>query len=297
MRLSNLKPCNSKLSNSNRRLLDMQLDMQLIDTHVHLNFDSFADDLDWVAQQWRAAGVVQLVHSCVEPAEFDSIRRIADRFPELFFAVGLHPLDVEKWTDQLAAEILALAQSDPRVVAIGELGLDFYKSDSQALQEKVFWEQLLVARQLDRPVIIHCRDAAARMVEILSRFWVEQGPVRGVMHCWSGSPEETAWFLELGFYISFSGIVTFKNALQVQASAQLVAADRILIETDCPFLSPVPKRGERRNQPAYVRYVADQVARLRQVTVETLAEQTTANARRLFQLPDQARVPEHLLPA
>lgn len=270
--------------------------MQLIDTHVHLNFDSFADDLDKVAQQWREAGVVQLVHSCVEPAEFDSIRRLADRFPELSFAVGLHPLDVEKWTESLATEILALAQSDPRVVAIGEIGLDFYKSDSQTLQETAFWEQLLLARQLNRPVIIHCRDAAARMVELLRAFWAEQGPVQGVMHCWSGNPEETQWFLDLGFYISFSGIVTFKNALQVQASAQIVPNDRILIETDCPFLSPVPKRGERRNQPAYVRYVADQVAQLRQVTVETLAAQTTANARRLFQLSDPKPSPE-LLPA
>jgi TatD DNase family protein len=104
------------------------------------------------------------------------------------------------------------------------------------------------------------------------------------MHCWSGTPEETQWFLDLGFYISFSGIVTFKNALQVQASAQMVPSDRILIETDCPFLSPVPKRGERRNQPAYVHYVAEQIARLRQVSLEDIANQTTANACRLFRL-------------
>jgi TatD DNase family protein len=258
--------------------------MQLIDTHVHLNFDSFAPDLEQVAQNWRSAGVVRLVHSCVEPAEFDSIRTLADRYPELAFAVGLHPLDVEKWSSESGEQILSLAQSDSRVVAIGEIGLDFYKADNQSLQEQVFRAQLQIAHQLNLPVIIHCRDAATRMAEIMRAFWAEIGAVRGVMHCWSGTPEETQWFLDLGFYISFSGIVTFKNALQVQESAKLVPAERILVETDCPFLTPVPKRGERRNQPAYVRYVAEQVAQLRQMPLEALAAQTTANACNLFKL-------------
>lgn len=258
--------------------------MQLIDTHVHLNFDSFAADLDEVADNWRSAGVIKLVHSCVEPAEFAQIQAIANRFPELSFAVGLHPLDVEKWTATTAEQILQLAQSEARIVAIGEIGLDFYKADQQDLQEDVFQAQLQIARQLDLPVIIHCRDAAARMAELLQTAWSNDGPVRGVMHCWSGNPEETRWFLDLGFYISFSGIVTFKSATQVHQSAQCVPADRILVETDCPFLAPVPKRGERRNQPAYVRYVADRVAELRQVSIETLAAQTTANACTLFGL-------------
>jgi TatD DNase family protein len=258
--------------------------MRLIDTHVHLNFESFAPDLDQVAENWRSVGVVRLIHSCVEPAEFDGIRAIADRYPELAFAVGLHPLDAEKWTTASAEQILRLAQSDPRVVAIGEIGLDFYKADNQAWQKQVFQAQLQIAAQLDLPVIIHCRDAAERMAELLQAFWAKSRLVRGVMHCWSGTPTETQWFLDLGFYISFSGIVTFKNALQVQESAKLVPADRILIETDCPFLAPVPKRGERRNQPAYVRHVAEQVARLRQVSLEELAEQTTANACALFRL-------------
>lgn len=267
--------------------------MQLIDTHVHLNFDSFTPDLDQVAQNWRSAGVVRLVHSCVEPSEFDNIRDLANRFPELFFAVGLHPLDVEKWTAGSGDQILSLAQSDQRVVAIGEMGLDFYKADNQALQETVFQAQLHIAQQLDLPIIVHCRDAAVRMAELLRSFWSDYGAVRGVMHCWSGSPEETQWFLDLGFYISFSGIVTFKNATQVQASAKYVPADRILIETDCPFLAPVPKRGERRNQPAYVRYVAEHVAQLRQVHLETIAAQTTANACALFGLsqPEPALTP------
>jgi TatD DNase family protein len=258
--------------------------MQLIDTHVHLNFENFQPDLDAVAHSWREAGVVRLVHSCVEPDEFDDIRAIADRFPEVAIAVGLHPLDVEKWHSSMAERILTLAQSDSRVVAIGETGLDFYKADDREPQYTAFWQQLLIAQRLDLPVIIHCRDAAVELHDRLQAFWAEHGPVRGVMHCWSGTPEETNWFLDLGFYISFSGIVTFKNATSVQASACMVPSDRLLIETDCPFLAPVPKRGERRNQPAYVRFVAEQVARLRQVPLEQLASETTMNACQLFRL-------------
>jgi TatD DNase family protein len=258
--------------------------MQLVDTHVHLNFESFQPDLDAVAQGWRDAGVVRLVHSCVEPSEFGAIQAIANRFPELSFAVGLHPLDMDKWSPMLGDQLLALARSDVRVVAIGETGLDFYKADDRELQKQAFQTQLAVAQALNLPVIIHCRDAAADMATLLRSFWQQHGPVAGVMHCWSGTPEETQWFLDLGFYISFSGIVTFKNATQVHASAQLVPSDRLLIETDCPFLAPVPKRGERRNQPAYVRYVAEQVANLRGKSVEAIAAQTTRNACHLFGL-------------
>lgn len=259
--------------------------MQLIDTHVHLNFDSFQPDLDDVARQWREAGVVQLVHSCVEPAEFSVIKDIADRFPEIYFAVGLHPLDAEKWTSESVDQIFDLARSDARVVAIGEMGLDFYKAENREHQIEVFEAQLAIAHALDLPVIIHCRDAAKEMAELLRSRQQRGETVRGVMHCWSGTPEETQCFLDLGFYVSFSGIVTFKNAQAVHASAQMVPAARLLIETDCPFLAPVPKRGERRNQPAYVRYVAERVAELRQESVEAIAAQTTANARRLFKLP------------
>ncbi|ESA37206.1 sec-independent protein translocase [Leptolyngbya sp. Heron Island J] len=264
--------------------------MQLVDTHVHINFDSFQSDLDEVAAAWRRAGVVHLVHSCVEPSEFDGIQAIADRFSEVSFAVGLHPLDMDKWTPDLAARICQLARSDQRVVAIGETGLDFFKADDQACQIEAFRAQLAIAYDLSLPVIIHCRDAAVTMREVLQDFWRERGPVQGVMHCWTGTPEETQWFLDLGFYVSFSGIVTFKSATQVQASAQMVGCDRILVETDCPFLTPVPKRKEKRNQPANVLHVAKFVANLRDTSLEALAAQTTANARALFNLPETSFV-------
>lgn len=265
--------------------------MQLIDTHVHLNFEVFDPDLPVLAQRWREAGVVRMVHSCVEPSEFPKTQALAQRFPELFFAVGLHPLDVAQWSASSAAEILALAQSDPKVVAIGETGLDFYKAANHAEQATVLEAHLQIARQLNLPVIIHCRDAARPMVEHFHRFWDQNGPVAGVMHCWGGTPEETQWFLDLGFYISFSGTVTFAKATQIQAAAQIVPSDRLLIETDCPFLAPVPKRGKGPNEPAYVQYVAQKVADLRGVALEELAAQTTANACRLFALPVPAEEP------
>lgn len=257
--------------------------MQLVDSHVHLNFDVFEPDLAAVRSRWQDAGVVHLVHSCVEPQEFAQIQALAAQFPELSFAVGLHPLDAEKWTPDTASEILALAGSDSKVVALGEMGLDFYKADNEEQQRMVFEAQLAIASQLSLPVIIHCRDAAERMREILLSWKQREGEkARGVMHCWGGTPEETQWFLDLDFYISFSGTVTFKNAKQIHESAQIVKSDRLLIETDCPFLSPVPKRNQRRNEPAYVQYVAQAVAHLRGVTTEAIAAQTTQNACKLF---------------
>jgi TatD DNase family protein len=259
--------------------------MQLIDTHVHINFDIFQSDLETVRSRWQEAGVVHLVHSCVEPAEFSSIAALAHQFPELSFAVGLHPLDVDKWNNQTADEIKSLALSDPKVVAIGEMGLDFYKADNYEQQYLVFEAQLNLAAELDLPVIIHCRNATSEVREVLQKWKNLKGEtVRGVMHCWGGTPEETQWFLDLGFYISFSGTVTFKNAKQIQESAAMVRSDRLLIETDCPFLAPVPKRGEKRNEPAYVRYVAEQVARLRGETTDAIAALTTQNACKLFGL-------------
>jgi TatD DNase family protein len=261
--------------------------MQLIDTHVHLNFDVFQGNLDSLRSRWRDAGVVHLVHSCVEPKEFKSIQALADQFPELSFAVGLHPLDADRWTEKTAEQIFQLASSDNRVVAIGEMGLDFYKADNEHQQRLVLEKQLEIAHKLNKPVIIHCRDAASSLKKIFQDFWKTKGAVGGVMHCWAGNTEETKAFLDLGFYISFSGVVTFKNAELIRESAAIVPSDRLLIETDCPFLAPVPNRGKT-NEPAYVRHVAECLASLRQVSLEDLAEQTTENACELFgiSLPD-----------
>ena len=189
---------------------------------------------------------------------------------------------LRKILDQCAT---ALAQSHPKLVAIGEMGLDFYRSEDTEKQKDVFWRQLEIAHKLDKPVIIHCREAAQTAREILIKFNEENGQIRGVMHCWTGTPEETRWFLDLGMYVSFSGVVTFKNAKQVHQSAEIVPDDRLLIETDCPFLAPVPYRGKR-NEPAYVQYVAEKLAQIRQVSVEKIAQQTNLNAHKLFNFPE-----------
>ncbi len=258
--------------------------MKLIDSHVHLNFDVFEPDIEAVRSRWQENGVVKLVHSCVEPSEFSRIQQLANTYPEISFAVGLHPLDADKWTKEMAGEIRALANCEPKVVAIGETGLDFYKADNEVQQRLVLESQLEIAASLNLPVIIHCRDAATQLKEILQFFQENNsGQIRGVMHCWGGTIEETQWFLDLGLYISFSGTVTFKNAQQIHQSAQLVSKDRLLIETDCPFLSPVPKRGKR-NEPAFVLHVAQAIAQLRGETVEEIAQTTTANACKLFNL-------------
>ena len=174
--------------------------MRLIDTHVHVNFDSLKGEIDAVRERWLGAGVEQLVHSCVSPQEFDDILGLSQRFPELYCAVGLHPLEAEKqWHPSLGDEIADLAKSSERVVAIGETGLDFYKSDARQQQLDSLEAHLAIAHTLDLPVIVHCRNAAESMAEVLRHFQAKvDRPVKGVMHCWGGTPEETQWFLDLG---------------------------------------------------------------------------------------------------
>ena len=256
----------------------------LVDSHCHIVFRNFDDDLDAVAQRWRDAGVKALVHACVEPSEIPAIRALADRFPELRYSVGVHPLDTQHWLSDTPEVLKAAAEADPRVVAIGELGLDLFRDTNLEQQLAMLRPQLELAVALDLPVIVHCRDAAEPMLREL-RERAERGSCpRGVMHCWGGNPDEMAGFLELGFCISFSGTVTFPKAEATHACAQQVPADRYLVETDCPFLAPVPRRGKR-NEPAYVAAVAERVAELRGETLTEVANTSSANAARLFGLP------------
>jgi TatD DNase family protein len=260
--------------------------MRLVDTHVHINFPDYGQDLTAVRRRWQEAGVCRLIHACVTPEDFSKMQAIADQFPEVSLAVGVHPLNTaEFWQEDSAEQISTLAQSDPRVVAIGETGLDFYKAENQREQITAFQHQLRIAEELNLPVIIHCRDSAQTTYEVLKDF----PRVRGVMHCWAGNPVETEWFLGLGMYISFSGIITFKNAKQVHESCKIVPSDRLLIETDCPFLAPHPQRGKR-NEPALVQYVAQRLAELRNTEVWEIAEQTTNNAFTLFNLWSREQV-------
>jgi TatD DNase family protein len=257
----------------------------LVDSHCHIVFRNFDDDLDAVSARWREAGVKALVHACVEPAEIPAIRALADRFEELRYAVGVHPLDTGHWQTDTPAVLRQAALDDGRVVAIGELGLDLFRQSNLDEQLQMLRPQLDLAHELDLPVIIHCRDAAEPMlIELRSRAADGRCPA-GVMHCWGGTPVEMEAFLELGMFISFSGTVTFPKAEDTHQCARQVSADRYLVETDCPFLAPVPRRGKR-NEPAYVLNVAERVAELRGESLEQVARTSTANAQRLFRLPD-----------
>jgi TatD DNase family protein len=256
----------------------------LVDSHCHIVFRNFEADLEQVAQRWREAGVQSLVHACVEPAEIPAIRALADRFPELRYSVGVHPLDTEHWAPDTQQVLREAARSDGRVVAIGELGLDLFRDKNLEQQLAVLRPQLDLACELELPVIVHCRDAAEPMLaELRQRASIGACP-RGVMHCWGGTPEEMAGFLELGLYISFSGVVTFPKAEATHACARQVPAERYLVETDCPFLAPSGHRGKR-NEPAFVAAVAARVAELRGESLEQVAHTSTRNAAALFALP------------
>ncbi|MFM1798998.1 MAG: hypothetical protein RLZZ117_1276 [Cyanobacteriota bacterium] len=256
----------------------------LVDSHCHLVFRQFDDDLTAVVARWREAGVMALVHACVEPAEIPAIRALADRVPELRYAVGVHPLDGQKWESDTPTVLKEAAQADARVVAVGELGLDLYRQRNLDEQLAVLEPQLDLACALGLPVIVHCRDAAVPMLDVLRRRQAQGLCPPGVMHCWGGTPEEMKAFLDLGFCISFSGTVTFSKAEDIQACARQVPEDRYMVETDCPFLSPAPRRGKR-NEPANVAIVAAKVAEIRGETMEQVAVASTRNATKLFQLP------------
>tara|TARA_B100000965_G_scaffold402165_1_gene427511 strand:+ start:292 stop:1083 length:792 start_codon:yes stop_codon:yes gene_type:complete len=256
----------------------------IIDTHCHIIFSSFDEDREKVAERWRSQGVKALLHACVEPSEIPAIKSMADKFQELRYSVGVHPLDVHHWKPDTLNVLKNAASDDSRVVAIGELGLDLFKSKNLTEQLSILIPQLNLAWDLDLPVIVHCRDAAKEMLDVFSKLSQDGCCPRGVMHCWSGNVMEMNKFLELGFFISFSGNVTFKNSIDIHECAKEVPSSRFLVETDSPFLAPVPHRGKR-NEPYYVKYVVEKISELRGESFAEIAEKTTHNARELFGLP------------
>ena len=247
-------------------------------------FSNFDQDRDKVAQRWRAEGVKALLHACVEPSEIQAIKLLADQFKEMRYAVGVHPLDVDKWKSDTINILKNAAIDDSRVVAIGELGLDLFKAKNISDQLAILLPQLHLANELNLPVIVHCRDAANEMIEVFSKLSDEGCCPQGVMHCWSGNLKEMKKFLNLDFYISFSGNVTFKKAINIHECAKEVPPNRFLVETDSPFLSPEPHRGKR-NEPSHVRYVVEKIADLRGESFDEIASKSTQNARKLFGLP------------
>ncbi|BCV19996.1 TatD family hydrolase [Moorella sp. Hama-1] len=253
--------------------------MTLIDSHAHLNDPAFAGDLDEVMGRLEEAGVVGLVNVGYDvPSSRRAVEQAHSR-SYIHAAVAVHPHDALSFDAEAEATIRGLAR-DGRVVAIGETGLDYYRNLSpRQRQQEVFRWHLELAREWRLPVIIHDRDAHEDTLRILKK--AGPLPAGGVLHCFSGSWEMARECLELGFYISFAGPVTFKNAVKQRAIAARVPLERLLIETDCPYLTPEPHRGHR-NEPAYVGLVAAALAAARGQTVEEIATATATNARQLF---------------
>ena len=249
----------------------------LVDSHCHLDFADFAAERDAVIDRARTAGVGTMVTICTRLDEFPGVRAIAEAYGDVWCSVGVHPHEAADHAAIVADDLTALA-AHPRVVGIGESGLDFhYDHSPRDVQERVFRSHIAASRASGLPLIVHAREADAEIAGILR----EEGASSGVLHCFSSGRALAEAALELGFYISISGIVTFRNAEDLRAIVRDVPLDRLLVETDAPYLAPVPYRG-RRNEPAYVAATAAAVAALKGIEPQELAAATTDNFFRLF---------------
>ena len=257
----------------------------LIDTHAHLEMPDFSVDLEAVLDRARRAGVRQIITIGTDLASSRQAVELAARFPMVFAAVGVHPHDVARMPPTALDELAALARRD-KVVAVGEIGLDYYRDLSpRPLQRQAFVAQLGLARRLDLPVVLHCREAHADLLTVLRENCTRYSFLRGVMHCFSGSDADARAVLDLGLHVSFTGVITFPKAVRTREVAKVAPLERTMVETDCPYMAPQSHRG-RRNEPAYVADVADQLAAVHKVDLEMVAATTTETARHLFSLPE-----------
>jgi TatD DNase family protein len=255
----------------------------LVDSHAHLDFSEFDTDRQEVITRAQEAGVEIIVNAGAGLEASQAGVALAKTYPQVYAAVGVHPHEAKTLDDGVLAELRDLAQH-PKVVAIGEIGLDYYRDLSpRPVQRQAFQQQLALAKELGQPIIVHDREAHDDIMNML-RQWVREDhqPV-GVMHCFSGDLAMAREVIEMGFYISIPGPVTFTNARRLPELVRVLPLERLLIETDCPYLTPHPHRGKR-NEPAYVRLVAEAIARIRGMPLEQVARITTANARVLFGL-------------
>jgi TatD DNase family protein len=258
--------------------------MRLIDSHAHLDFDDYAGELDQVIARARAAGVERIV--CVglwrKAGDFGNALELAARDPSLFAAtIGIHPHEAARVPED-DWQVCEAAAQDPRVVAVGETGLDFhYDHSPRDVQEGAFRRSLRIARQAGKPVVVHVREADA----VCANVFREEGvpDAGGVIHCFTGDAAAARAYLDLGLFISVAGVVTFRTAEAIRDAVRIVPRDRLMIETDCPFLAPIPYRGKR-NEPAYVAETARKVAEVWGIPIEEVGELTSANTRRLFRL-------------
>jgi TatD DNase family protein len=253
----------------------------LIDSHAHLDMDDYKDDLEEVIDRAVEGGVERIVTIGIDLPSSVKALELANRFDFIYSTVGFHPHDADKVSDADLKELQILAK-EKKVVAWGEIGLDFFKNRSQKNRQiEIFNTQLEIAYDLGLPVIIHNRDADTEILDILKTY--RNADHKGIIHCFSSDYSAALTFIDLGFHISISGIVTFKNADKLKEVASRISIDRLLVETDAPFLAPVPKRGKR-NEPLFVSYTAKMIAELRGMKFEELAGITTANCKKLLNI-------------
>jgi len=252
--------------------------MRLIDTHCHLDSDQFDADREAVIERALATGVERMmaIGTGEGPPDLEAAIRLADRYPFIFATIGVHPHDASKAADETLDRLRELAHH-PKVLAIGEIGLDYhYNFSPRGVQGEIFERQLALAREAGKPIVIHTREAWADTLDLIRSHWRGEG----IMHCFTGDEAQAREALDLGFYLSFGGVLTFPKAESTRQAARITPADRILIETDCPYLAPVPHRGKR-NEPAFIAETARRLAEVRGVTAEEIAALTSENFTRL----------------
>jgi len=257
--------------------------MELIDTHCHLTFDELAEDVEAVIARSRDSGVTGWITVGTDTWQNRKAIELADKFENMYASVGTHPHDAKDATAETMTELKELAQN-AKVVAIGETGLDFhYNFSPHQDQKRVFAQQLKIAAELNLPVIVHCREAFDETMEVLEQSG--SGVKRVVFHCFSGSAEQAKIVLDKGFYISFTGVVTFKNAEKTRDAAKIVPLDRLMLETDCPYMSPAPMRKQKINEPALMIHTARCLAELKAMDLADFAKAVTATSKAFFGLP------------
>ena len=253
----------------------------LIDTHTHIDLDNFKDHFDEVLKTAQEYNVGKMIIPGVEPKGFERIIKLCEQHENLYGAIGIHPEEINSY-NQNSVELIKKYLKHPKVVAVGEIGLDYYWDKSQIERQKeIFEEQIYIAKEVNKPIIVHDREAHLDSFEILKK--TNANEVGVVMHCFSGSPEFAMECVKEGFYIALGGVTTFKNAKKAKEVAKVVPLDRLLLETDAPYMTPVPYRGKE-NQPAYVKFVAEEIAKLRNISFEEVEKATTNNACKLFKL-------------
>jgi len=263
--------------------------VQLVDSHCHLDDEQFHSDREQVIQRARDAGLKYMlaIGTGDGPPDLETAIRLADQYPFIFATAGIHPNDVQKSNPQTFEHLRALVQH-PKVIAIGEIGLDYHWGVPPEAQLPVFRKQLEIAAEGRMPIVIHTRDAWDDTLDVLRAFWTPTG-LPCVMHCFTGDADHAKQCLDLGFTLSFGGVSTFPKSAEIREAARITPSDRLLIETDSPYLAPVPHRGKR-NEPSFVTHTAEKLAEVRGVSLAELAAQTTANFERIFQMnPDLPR--------